>query len=63
MPAPKLNQNARKDSSETTWLQVRCHPTAKAAWVAAAGGTRKLSRWVKQTLNKAVSEKENENAI
>lgn len=61
MPAPKNNQNARKDSSETTWLQVRCHPTAKAAWVAAAGKAG-LSKWVKQTLNKAV-EKENENAI
>lgn len=47
-------------SNATAWLQVRCHPTAKAAWVKAAGGKSKLSKWVKQELNRAAEQNNNE---
>lgn len=37
-----------------TVLRVRCGHTEKDAWVAAAGGERGLSEWVRRTLNEQV---------
>lgn len=47
------NTNAQRDlQPATSWLQVRCTPAEKAAWVKSAGG-QKLSDWVRQRLNSA----------
>jgi hypothetical protein len=49
--APKNNQFAKKDETESSFLYVRCHPAAKAAWVRAAG-KKGLSAWTKEVLNR-----------
>ena len=48
-------RNAAKDgASATSQLQIRCTPVEKATWVHAAHG-KKLSDWVRKTLNEAAS--------
>lgn len=45
------NTNAQAgETPATSFLQIRCTPAEKAAWVHAAKG-HKLSDWVKKTLN------------
>ena len=53
MPAPKHNDNARKDVEvATSHLHIRITPKRKAIYVRAARG-QKLSDWVTETLDRA----------
>jgi len=38
----------------TSFLHLRCKPSEKAAWVKAAQGKGGLSKWVLDTLNRAI---------
>lgn len=53
MPAPSNNQNAVKGEAQkaSSFLYIRCHPKAKAAWVRKAG-RKGLSAWTVETLNR-----------
>jgi transcriptional regulator with XRE-family HTH domain len=46
------NQNATKDITKSSILNISCTPREKEAWVKAAGG-QKLDAWVTNSLNSA----------
>lgn len=52
MPAPKNNQNARKDDPASSFLYVRVRPEHKAHWVRFAKKRGGLSAWVIGVLNR-----------
>lgn len=54
MPAPKNNQNARKDEDDkaSSFLYARVRPEHKAHWVRHARKRGGLSAWTIATLNK-----------
>jgi hypothetical protein len=56
--APVGNDNAAKAPEEllSAVLNIKCHPSEKSAYVAAAGG-QKLAVWIRQQLNKAAKHK------
>lgn len=52
MPAPKNNQNARKDDTASSFLYCRVRPEHKRHWVRFAKKKGGLSAWTIATLNK-----------
>lgn len=51
---PRMGRKRSKDP-RSSYVRLRCKPSEKAEWFAAAGGERAFSDWARQVLNAAAA--------